>query len=153
MLSKLTKPVTFHVRNALKQHAQQQAQKAGQKRRTRENFERDRDEKVFGAPEDYAYESPKRLRSACSMALLARPDGNDAFWNKVYEQDPETMRDIRRKLKPAEYHMKEPEHLLSGIFNPKVQPGMQSIEEYHTCSCHQHNLKEAYIVTHQEKQP
>lgn len=149
MLSKLTTPVTFHVRNALKQHTQQQAQKAGQKRRTRENFERDRDEQVFGAPEDYAYESPKRLRSACSMALLALPDGNEAFWNKVYAQDPETMGDIRRKLK-IEYHMKEPEHLLSGIFNPKVQPGMQSSEEHHTCSCHQHNLKEAYIVTHKE---
>ena len=46
MLSKLTKPVTFHVRNALKQ----QAQKAGQKRRTRENFENGLEEKVFGAP-------------------------------------------------------------------------------------------------------
>ena len=149
MLSKLRTPGTIHIRNVSK-HTQQQAQKAGQKRRTRENFERAREEQVFGAPKDYAYESPKRLRSACSMALLARPDGNDAFWNKVYEQDPETMRDIRRKLKPAEYHMKEPEHLLSGIFNPKVQPGMQSSEEYHTCSCHQYNLKEAYIVTHKE---
>ena len=149
MLSKLTTPVTIHVRNALKQHTQQQAQKAGQKRRTRENFERDRDKQVFGAPEDYVYESPKRLRSACSMALLACPDDEEEFWSKVYEQDPVTMRDIRRKLK-IEYHMKQPEHLLSGVFNPKVQPGMRSIEEYHTCSCHQNNLKEAYIVTHQE---
>lgn len=144
MLSKLTKPVTFHVRNALKQHAQ----KAGQKRRTRENFKRDRDEKVESAML-HVYKSEKQLISACSMALLACPDGNEAFWNKVYTQDSETMRDIRRKLK-IEYHMKEPEHLLSGIFNPMVQPGIQSIEEYHTCSCHQHNLKEAYIVTHKE---
>lgn len=149
MLSKLTKPVTFHVRNALKQHTQQQTQKAGPKRRTRENFENALEEKVFGAPKDYAYESVKRLRSACSMALLACPDGNEAFWNKVYAQDHVTMRDIRKKLK-IEYHMKEPEHLLAGVFNPKVQPGMQSSEESHTCSCKQHNLKEAYIVTHQD---
>ena len=144
MLSKLTKPVTFHVRNALKQHAQ----KAGQKRRTRENFERDRDEKVESAML-HVYKSKKQLISACSMALLACPDGNEAFWNKVYAQDPVTMQCIRSKLK-IEYHREQPEHLLSGIFNPMVQPGMRSIEEYHTCSCHQDNLKEAYIVTHKE---
>ena len=121
MLSKLTKPVTFHVRNALKQHAQ----KAGQKRRTRENFKRDRDEKVESAML-HVYKSEKQLISACSMALLACPDDNEAFWNKVYAQDPVTMQCIRSKLK-IEYHMKDPEHLLSGIFNPKVQPGLQSI--------------------------
>ena len=146
MLSKLSKPVTFHVRNALKQHAQ----KAGQKRRTRENFENARDAKVASAINlVHVYNSPKQLRSACSMALLACPDADREFWNKVYVKDTVTMRDIRKKLK-IEYHRTEPEHLLSGIFNPKVQPGMQSIEEYHTCSCHQINLKEAYIVTHKE---
>ncbi|MAD24989.1 MAG: hypothetical protein CMO44_12540 [Verrucomicrobiales bacterium] len=148
MLSKLTKPVTFHVRNALKQHTQQQTQKAGQKLLTKTTFEHARNTKVESAML-HVYKSKKQLRSACSMALLACPDADREFWNKVYVKDPVTMRDIRKKLK-IEYHMKEPEHLLSGVFNPKVQPGMQSSEEYHTCSCHQPNLKEAYIVTHQE---
>jgi len=141
MLSKLTNPL---IRGVLKQHTQQ---KETQKRRTRENFEHARDTKVESAML-HVYKSKKQLISACSMALLACPDGNEAFWNKVYAQDPVTMQCIRSKLK-IEYHREQPDHLLSGVFNPKVQPGMQS-NESHTCSCHQYNLKEAYIVTHKE---
>ena len=158
MLSKLTNPL---IRGALKQHTQQQTQKETGKEtqketeketqketRTKINFEHARDAKVASAML-HVYNSPKQLRSACSMALLACPDADREFWNKVYMKYTVTMQCIRSKLK-IQYHMKEPEHLLSGVFNPKVQPGMQSSEEYHTCSCTQHNLKEAYIVTHQE---
>lgn len=146
MLSKLTNPL---IRGVLKQHTQQQTQKETQKEtRTKTTFEHARDAKVESAML-HVYKSKKQLISACSMALLACPDGNEAFWNKVYAQDHVTMQCIRSKLK-IEYHRTEPEHLLSGVFNPNVHPGMLSIEEYHTCSCHQYNLKEAYIVTHKD---
>ena len=148
MLSKLTNPL---IRGALKQHRQQQTQKETQKEtRTKTTFEHARDAKVASAINLlHVYNSPKQLRSACSMALLACPDADREFWNKVYVKDTDTMQCIRSKLK-IEYHRTEPEHLLSGVFNPNVHPGMLSIEEYHTCSCHQYNLKEAYIVTHKD---
>jgi hypothetical protein len=144
MLPKFTNPL---IRGASK-HTQQQAQKETQKETQNRTFEHARDAKVESAML-HVYKSKKQLISACSMALLACPDGNEAFWNKVYAQDHVTMQCIRSKLK-IEYHRTEPEHLLSGVFNPNVHPGMRSIEEYHTCSCHQDNLKEAYIVTHKE---